>query len=676
MGAHMNVSLATSLHLDHGAMTLDHKPGDPIPLQSFVPVGLLCLKAYADARDVPADIRVTEINGLVNSGRIPNDERFYPHLVDGVVRSDDHLVGLMTDADSLHHTLVLAREIKARVPGVLVCLGGPAASPIGRALLSAFPWIDFVVSGEGEVTFAELLEHLDAGRPPIDILGLSWRDPTGHVIENESRPVIRELDDLPIPSFAAVGSGADSAMYLDVGRGCPFQCHFCATAPFWDRRYRMKSIERILTEMRMQRTIYGRQHVSFSHDIFTCNQRWTKTFCEEVAREDVGVTWSCSTRTDIINSDLLDLMAAAGCVEIYYGIETGSSDMQQRIHKNLDLDNCRRIVAATAAAGIRPVTGFIVGYPTETRETFGTTLDRFFDFLEVGGHRAHLFTLCPFHEAPMYRDGHEIDRPAAYFEPPLVLTELAKGTALRTEYPDIFSSLQRFATPQINEALVDASEEISARLVVLKSVWPQLLRHYSGALDWYERWVEWIRLRNAEKRPATRMPYQGEIEDLLDFLEEEITRLGMTGSGVADLIRYERHKARAARCLPVSSSVAGSRSRTSAYDPTGAVGPDSVVARTGELLVVPFDRDLSTLLRGGDDSRSGRTWVVFVRRNGRDLDALQVGRDHADVLSRVAEPRHVHNVIAGDGDAKSDPAYALRVVRELVDSGLLVEVRD
>jgi radical SAM superfamily enzyme YgiQ (UPF0313 family) len=87
-------------------------------------------------------------------------------------------------------------------------------------------------------------------------------------------------------------------------------------------------------------------------------------------------------------------MAEAGCVEIYYGIETGSSAMQHAIHKDLDLDWAREIVRSTARLGIRAVTGFIVGYPIETPETLSHTLDRFFDFLQVGGYRAHLFALC------------------------------------------------------------------------------------------------------------------------------------------------------------------------------------------------------------------------------------------------------------------------------------------
>src|SRR5207253_2396087 len=161
--------------------------------------------------------------------------------------------------------------------------------------------------------------------------------------------------------------------------------------PFWKRRYRMKSTERILEEMRLVRERYGRRHLNFSHDIFTCDRSWTLSFCERLTAARLGMTWTCSTRTDVIDPELLAATAQAGCVEIYYGIESGSQEGQKRINKDLDLGWSREIVRSTVAVGIRPVTGFIVGHPTETAESLEETLDRFFDFLQVGNFRAHLF---------------------------------------------------------------------------------------------------------------------------------------------------------------------------------------------------------------------------------------------------------------------------------------------
>ncbi|NUT53721.1 MAG: B12-binding domain-containing radical SAM protein, partial [Saccharothrix sp.] len=624
----MKVSLATSLHLDHGTMTLDHRPGDPLPMQSFVPTGLLSLKACADAAGVADDIRVTEVNGLINAGFIANDDRFYERLTDAILRPDDDVVGLMTDADSLHHTVTTARLVKQRSPGTVVCLGGPASSPIAERLLERFAFIDLVVRGEGELTFTEVLRRLGDRRSPAGIEGLTWRD-GDRIVANPDRQVMPELDTLPIPAFDAHGMDPEAPVYLDVGRGCPFRCHFCATAPFWNRRFRMKSIDRIITELTVLRDRHHRDHVGFAHDIFTTNREWTLAFCRRLIDEPLDMTWTCSTRTDVIDREVLEAMAAAGCVEIYYGIETGSQEMQRTIHKNLDLGRSREVVATTAAVGIRPVTGFIVGYPMETRETFDDTLTRFFDFLQVGGYRAHLFTLCPFHEAPMYADGHKINRRAAYFELPLTRSASAFGEELRTAHPDVFTSLYRFDVAEVPAALVDGSEEIASRLVVLKAVWPWLLEHYSGPLEWYERWITWIEEHNAEHRPATALPYHGEIDDMVAFLTEEAARLGLAGSPIDSLLRYERDKLRASRELTDFPGREPEAAR--ADDLTG----DTLLTRGCDYLITALDHDISALLSTGEVRPAAGRVAVFAKVEGKDLTTFQVGGQTARVLRRA-----------------------------------------
>jgi predicted pyridoxine 5'-phosphate oxidase superfamily flavin-nucleotide-binding protein/tRNA A37 methylthiotransferase MiaB len=666
----MKISLATSLHLDHGTMTLDHRPGDPLPMQSFVPSGLLCLKAYADASNVNADIRVTELNGLINGGFITNDELFYERLVDVVLRPDDGMIGLMTDADSLHHTVTMARLIKERSPEVLVCLGGPASSPIADLMLERFPFLDLIVRGEGEQTFTELLKDLDTDRPPAEVQGLTWRDGE-KIVSNPDRQVLPDLDTLPIPTFEAYGMDPDAPIYLDVGRGCPFRCHFCATAPFWDRRFRMKSIDRIVTELTLLRDRYHRNHVGFAHDIFTTNRKWTLRFCQQLIEQSVGMTWACSTRTDIIDREVLEAMSAAGCVEIYYGIETGSPGMQKAIHKNLDLDQARNVVETTAAAGIRPVTGFIVGYPMETRETFNDTLTRFFEFLQVGGYRAHLFTLCPFHEAPMYADGHAISRRAAYFELPLTEPTAREGDELRTAHPDVFTSLYRFDTTDVSVGLVDGSEEIASRLVVLKALWPWLLKHYATPLEWYERWIGWIRRYNAVHRPDTALPFHGEIDDMMTFIEEELVRLDLADSPISSLLQYERDKLRASREL---ANFPGREPEARHADD---LSPDMVLTRGCDYTVSPLRHDLSALLGAGEIRPADGRMVVFAKVEGEDLITLQVGERTARILNRAQRPRRISDLMRSGGNGLPSTAAldeTVHIVRGLVQRGLLVRV--
>jgi radical SAM superfamily enzyme len=664
----MKISLSTSLHLDHGTISLDQRPGDNPPMQSFVPVGLLSLKAAVDRANVDVQTRVIELNGLINAGKIPNDDRFYDNITDAIFEDGDEFVGLMTDADSLAHTILTAHRVKQRSPETFVCLGGPAASPMGRLLLERFPFIDFVARGEAEITLVELLRELRQGRKPEKVLGLTWRN-GDEVVVNCERPVIENVDDLPVPAFDSYDMAAGAPLYLDVGRGCPFKCRFCATAPFWDRRYRMKTTDRIIQEMALIRDQYGRNHVNFSHDIFTCDNKWTLAFCERLISERLGVTWSCSTRTDIIDPDTLMLMADAGCVEIYYGIESGSDSTQKFIDKGLDLAWSREIVRATAAAGIRPVTGFIVGHPNENRETLRDTLDKFFDFLQVGKHRAHFFTLCPFPEAPMYQQYKDtITRPAQYAE--IALTDLVTSEfeQLKESNGDIFSSMFRFATPNVSTRLIDASEEISCHLVVLKSIWPLLIPHYESTLDWYERWVNWIETYNLKYRPGTALLHQGNAYDLLLFIKDELARLGLADSDVAELARYEETKLDA-RYLEDPKP---------RENDAGDLSISTVIMRRCNYLAERFHYDIQALLSGAHASRIAdnfESWVIFAKTNQSYIDTLQTKGPIKYLLERVDQPRPVDQLLSDlRSTAQIEDEQGFHLIRQLYDRGLLCEV--
>ncbi len=662
----MRISLASSLHLNHGNMTPDVGGGDPIPMMSFVPVGLLSLKAYADHLGLGADIRVTEVNGLINAGKIANDDRFYDHLVDAILAEDDDFVGLMTDADSLHHTVITAQRVKSRRPDVKVCLGGPASSPMSTLLLETFPFIDYIVRSEGEETFGELIQHLQGKKAAGDILGLTWRNGSG-AVENAPRLLEDDLDRLPIPAFESYDMMAGAPLYLDVGRGCPFKCAFCATAPFWKRQYRMKSIERIVEEALLIRDVYKRNQVNFSHDIFTCDRAWTLRFCDYLIRNPIQMQWTCSTRTDIIDPEVLEKLAEAGCVEIYYGIESGSQEMQKKIDKKLDLDWSRTIVEKTAAVGIRPVTGFILGYPFETYQTLADTLKRFFEFLEVGGYRAHLFTLSPFPESPMYRQFGvpHLDRPAEYYDLPLTPQAAAAGLDLKQGYPNIFASTYRYRMPELPARLVDASEEVSARVSMLRALWPHLLPHYESPLDFYQRWVDWIEAYNDRRRPGAFFRHQAEADDMLEFVTQEMARLDVGSGALFDLVRYEKLKLDG-RYLPGPKNVG--------VPMVEGFGPDTLVEQNTGLLVCELDHDIQALLArepSAEAQAEDRRWIVVYKTADDQLTTLQVGERTRRLLEQARGPVRVRSL----ADGELELAGSLSAVQTLARLGLLREVQ-
>ncbi|QND61852.1 B12-binding domain-containing radical SAM protein [Mesorhizobium huakuii] len=640
-------------------------------MQAFVPVGLLSLKASCHAACPSAAVDVVEVNTLINAGQIQNSKDFYDDLADAIVGAGTDLVGLMTDSDSLHHTVAIASRVKARAPRAIVGLGGPASSPLARPLLQRFEAIDFVVRGEGEETFAEAICALERGVTLSGIAGLTWRDRLD-VAHNTDRKVIEDLDTLPIPDFAAYSGIRDAALYLDVGRGCPFKCSFCATAPFWERRYRMKSIPRIQEEIWLLRDRWGRGHVNFSHDIFTCDAKWTHRFCDAMKSAELGVTWSCSTRTDVIDPELLAHMAEAGCVEIYYGIETGSQAMQAVIDKDLDLARSRDIVRATASVGIRPVTGFILGYPEETPESASDTLTRFFDFLEVGGYRAHIFTLCPFPGAPMFARAQElIGRRSECLELPLAAEAAAEADRTISENPHIFVGHFRYATAGISSELVAAVEEISPHLVLLKRLWPMLLPHYDAPMTLLMRWTHWIAERNAER--PWRGRHHGDAGDLIDFLARELAELGIADGRLGELLRYEAVKL-AAAALPANSLDDTER-------PT-QVSSDTILGQARHYLIAAFAVDIGGLIAGHAQPANDVVlpqWVLFARGSSGAVDTMMISDRARRILECAQRPRKAGELAraalidaAGRGGGPTE--CGLDTVHALLERRLLKEV--
>ncbi|MBW8303708.1 MAG: hypothetical protein K0M78_07155, partial [Brevundimonas sp.] len=287
--------------------------------------------------------------------------------------------------------------------------------------------------------------------------------------------------------------------------------------------------------------------------------------------------------------------------------------------------------------------GFIVGYPFETEETLTDTLRTFFDFLTVGGHRAHLFTLCPFPEAPMFAEYADSIGPLAeYHDLPLHPDPAERGRSLLEGHKDIFCSAFRFSAPALDPGLVSATEEISAHLVLLRRLWPLVLPHYASAFDWYRRWVEWIAAENRARRPGGRLAHHGDVADLLRFLAIELRRLDLENTALASLVRYEAIKHAAAGFLPPGAPAAESQ---------GPLGPNSRIVRTCSYLAAPFRHDLRVLLAGQESANDSHSpaepsWVVFAKTQDGELHTLHTPPTARRLFELAGEPRPVGELIA------------------------------
>jgi radical SAM superfamily enzyme YgiQ (UPF0313 family) len=334
-------------------------------------LGLISLVAVARAAGHSAALYDPKLE--LARGRLRLGASLYRDIADRLLREEPDVVGLTSLGCNFICTLKIALYLKARNPHLPILLGGPHATILDREILSRFSCFDLVVRNEAELTLLSVLESLSGG-DMSKIPGLTYRTSSG-VAANPGEPLIADLDTLPFPAFDSYPLEALDLqeMPIEAGRGCPFKCSFCSTATFFGRRYRLKSPERIGTEMDYLHARYGFTRFGLTHDLFTVDRRKVLAFCRYIRGR--GYTWGCSARMDCVDEELLEEMAASGCRSIYFGIETGSPRLQKVVDKHLDLSLVEPGLAATRRLGMDAIASFITGFPDEEQSDQDETLD-------------------------------------------------------------------------------------------------------------------------------------------------------------------------------------------------------------------------------------------------------------------------------------------------------------
>ncbi|MFH0852566.1 MAG: radical SAM protein [bacterium] len=286
-------------------------------------------------------------------------------------------VGLTATTPMINNALAIARQARRVFPEAKIVLGGVHPSVMPEEVI-ADENVDFVVVDEGEETMKELV----VGRDPKEILGLVFKD-SGQVIKNESRPLISDLDTIPPPSYhllpmgkyyPAIGSYKRlPAMILFATRGCPGRCTFCHRA--FRGIVRKRSAADILNEIKILQKNYGIKEVAFYDDTFTLFKDVVREFCGTIIEEGIDITWSCFTRVDRVDEELLSLMKQAGCHLILFGVESADEQILENINKRISLDQVRQVVRAARRVGIETRASFMFGNQGETEETIKKTID-------------------------------------------------------------------------------------------------------------------------------------------------------------------------------------------------------------------------------------------------------------------------------------------------------------
>jgi glycosyltransferase involved in cell wall biosynthesis/radical SAM superfamily enzyme YgiQ (UPF0313 family)/ADP-heptose:LPS heptosyltransferase/tetratricopeptide (TPR) repeat protein len=267
----------------------------------------------------------------------------------------------------------LAREH----PGIRIVLGGVHVSFLPEQALRDYG-ADFVVIGEGEESIRELCDALDQGTHLAEVKGIAYLD-NGEMVVTTKREPLRNLDELPIPDFSfAEELMRQSGMgFVISSRGCPVRCNFCSTGNYWGQRVRANSAKRVVDEMESLVARYGVRKIFFHDDTFNLSPTRVKELCSEITARGVKVEWGVSCRVKPVSQEMIDMMVAAGCRHICWGIESGSQQMLDRIEKKITLEEIRKAFElCTKHHGVMSVGAFMmVGNAGESAATIADSID-------------------------------------------------------------------------------------------------------------------------------------------------------------------------------------------------------------------------------------------------------------------------------------------------------------
>ncbi|MCX5719871.1 MAG: radical SAM protein [Nitrospirae bacterium] len=309
--------------------------------------------------------------------------------------TDADLIGISSITSTAPRAFQLAKKFSSM--GIPVVMGGPHATFLPEESLI---YADYVVRGEGEETIIELIEHLESGIPLHDIKGLSYRKGDAYV-HNPDRPLIQDLDSAPIPDFDLVHNWREkTSIPILTSRGCPFGCRFCVVIQMFGRKYRFKSIDRVIEEIR--EVASKRSHIFFVDDNFAADRERTKALLRRMIAEKIHIEWSAQIRADVArDTELVNLMAQAGCFMVYVGFESINPRTLSLYNKKQTVDDIVECIKTFKNASINIHGMFVLGGDADDIKTIRST-QKFAKRLDIDS--VQFLMLTPIPGTPLFEE--------------------------------------------------------------------------------------------------------------------------------------------------------------------------------------------------------------------------------------------------------------------------------
>ena len=400
---------------------------------------------------------------------------------DYILNIQPKVIGFYTICNSFVYAIQIARYIKNKDNSIKIVLGGPHASATALDCMEYFDFVDIVVNGEAELIITKLIDALLGSEDLSCVPSILYRFDSEIKETSKSRLLTdSEICDYVVYEYYPLIESNKQIIEMEGGRGCPFQCTFCSTSVFWGNKFRIKPIENIISEMKYLNELYGVTSFSINHDMFTSNLEYLEKFCTAMMEQLPEISWHCSSRLDLLEKSSINMLINSNCKSIYIGIESGSTQMQKRIKKNMNLEKVMCNIKYLIEKKINITASFIYCYPTETIEEFYETV-AIIEQLYIS--KINMIQLHKFMPLPLTEETNRINEKLIFnesmIESSICSSEFTNSLKeFITNYPAVF--LQYYSTPTEVSEQYKFFDLFIRSLIQVDKIWGVILRYFTG----------------------------------------------------------------------------------------------------------------------------------------------------------------------------------------------------
>lgn len=345
----------------------------PYDMESYPPLGVAYIASFLEKEGHKIKILdMTPLNMKIKE--IPEEIKLFK----------PELIGISSLTPSIKKAEEIASLIKKNDKNIKIIFGGVHSSSRIEDMIKNKD-IDFVVFGEGEITFLELIKFLEKGKNIFEkIDGLAFKK-NDKITINKRRKLIQNLDDLPFPArhllsidkYKVIAPGlkyTKPTTTIITSRGCPNFCIFCDSHTVFERMFRFRSAKNIVNEIEEIINKYNITQFDIVDDTFTIHRQRVFDFCDLIEKKKLKIKYICNARVNTVSKEMMQRLKDTGCVRIDFGVESADPKVLKNIRKNITLDQVKKSFKEANEIGLKTLGFFMVGNPGDSKKSIDKTL--------------------------------------------------------------------------------------------------------------------------------------------------------------------------------------------------------------------------------------------------------------------------------------------------------------